>query len=76
MKVKVISLEKCAATPQTIALVKEVAGEMGVVISLEHTIVNTREEAVLQRHIGSPTVHINGLDVEPDAREIKQFGVT
>jgi 3-keto-L-gulonate-6-phosphate decarboxylase len=76
MKVKVISLEKCAATFRTIALVKEVARETGVVINLEHIIVKTPEDAVAQRHIGSPTVQINGLDAEPGAREIKQFGVT
>jgi hypothetical protein len=76
MKVKVISLEKCAATFLTIALVKEVAREMGVVINLEHTIVKSSEDAVAQRHIGSPTVQINGLDAEPGAREIKQYGIT
>ena len=42
----------------------------------EHAIVKTPEDAVVQRHIGSPTVQINGLDIDPGAREIKQFGVT
>ena len=76
MKVKVVSLEKCSATPPTISLVKDVAGEMGIAISLEHLVVKTQEEAITQRHIGSPTVQINDLDIEPGARKIKQFGVT
>ena len=71
-----ISLEKCPATAETIGLVNEAARELGIAISLEHTIVQTPEDAVLLRHIGSPTVQINGLDVEPGAREIKQFGIT
>jgi hypothetical protein len=71
-----ISLEKCSATPQTITLVKEVAREMGLSINFEHAIVKTPEDAVAHRHIGSPTVQINGLDIDPGAREIKQFGVT
>jgi hypothetical protein len=76
MKVKVVSLEKCSATDRTIALINEVAEETGLEINLEHAIVKTREDAVAQRHIGSPTVQINDLDIEPGAREIKQFGVT
>jgi hypothetical protein len=76
MKVKVVSLEKCSATDRTIALINEVAEETGLEINLEHAIVKTREDAVAQRHIGSPTVQINDLDIEPGARKIKQFGVT
>ena len=76
MNVKVISIEKCSATPLTISLVKDVAGEMGIAVSLEHIVVKTRDDAVAQRHIGSPTVQINDLDIDPGAREITQFGVT
>ena len=76
MKVKVVSLENCGATPPTIALVKEVAAEMDLAVDLEHAIVKTPGDAVMQRHIGSPTVQINGLDIDPGARGIEQFGVT
>jgi len=53
-----------------------VAAEIGLEINLEHVIVKTREDAFLQRHIGSPTVQINGRDIDPGAREINQFGIT
>ena len=76
MNVKVISLEKCGATPPTISLVENVASEMGIKITLEHMVIKTREEAIAQRHIGSPTIQINGIDIDPGAREINQFGVT
>jgi hypothetical protein len=76
MQVKVVSLEKCGATPPTIALVKETAREMGIAIDLKHLIVRTPEEAKEHRHIGSPTVLIEGRDIDPGARDIKQFGVT
>jgi len=76
MHVKVISLDKCSATPPTISLVEEVAGEMGLTYTLEHIVVKTAEEAAQAGHIGSPTVQINGRDIEPAAREIKHFGVT
>ena len=76
MKVTVVSLEKCDATPAAISLSEDVAGEMGVKINIEHIQVKTREDAIVHRHIGSPTVRINGLDIEPVAREHKQYGVT
>jgi hypothetical protein len=69
-------LEKCNATQPTIALVKETAGEMGISINFVHIVVNTTEEAYEHRHIGSPTVQINGLDIDPLARDITQFGIT
>jgi len=76
MNVKVISIGKCSATHPTIALLEEVASEMGITITLEHIVVKTREEAIAFRHIGSPTIQINGRDIDPGAREINQFGVT
>ena len=76
MHVKVISLDRCQATPQTIRLVEEVAREMGLAIKLEHVIVQTPEEAEAHRHIGSPTVLVDGRDIEPAAREANRFGIT
>ena len=76
MKVKVVSLEQCSATERTMSLVNEVAKDLGVTINLEHIIVRTLQETVVHRHIGSPTVQINGLDIEPGARQVNQFGLT
>ena len=76
MHVKIVSLEKCSSTQPTIALVKKSAGELGISINFEHIVVNTAEEAYEHRHIGSPTVQINGLDIDPFARDITQFGIT
>ena len=76
MKVKVISLEKCSATLPTIKLVKNMADELSIIIDFEHVVVKTPEEAREHRLIGSPTVQINGIDIEPQARKITQFGIT
>ena len=76
MKVKVVSLEKCSATDSTISLVKEIAGEMSVEMEFEHVIVKTPEDAIVHRHIGSPTVQINGIDIDPGARAASQYGIT
>ena len=52
------------------------AEEIGLEIRIERVIV--RSDADVQRHkfLGSPTVRINGLDVEPSARSSTQYGFT
>lgn len=76
MKVKIVSLAGCTATPPTLALVRETAKELAVEIDLEHVVVTSKEEAVTHRHIGSPTVQVNGLDIDPEMRKIEQFGIS
>jgi len=76
MQVTVVSLEKCSATQPTIKLVQETAKELGQNIDFKHVIVKTQEDANKYRHIGSPTVQINGIDIDPQARNITQFGIT
>jgi hypothetical protein len=76
MQVTVVSLEKCSATQATIELVKETAKELNINIAFKHVVVKTPEDANEHRHIGSPTVQINGIDIDPQARNITQFGIT
>ena len=76
MRVRVISLEKCDATPQTIASINDIAAQMGVEIDLEHIVISTEEEARLYRHIGSPTVQVEGEDIESQARVVQRFSLS
>ncbi len=76
LNIKVLSIKKCTATPPTIELVQSVAKEMNVAIDLKRVIVETPEVAKKERFIGSPSVRINGLDIDPAARKINSFGVT
>ena len=75
LKVKVASLERCGATQPTIDLVKNTAKELGLAIDFEYVAISTREQANSHRHLGSPTIQINGLDIEPAARNADQFGI-
>lgn len=76
MRVKIISLQGCAATPPAIALVHEVAQDLDLAIDFDHVIITTAAEARVHRHIGSPTVQIAGLDIDPGVRDVEQFGVS
>jgi hypothetical protein len=76
MDVKVISLKGCNAAVETIDLVKMTAKKLGLSIEPESIVVNTTKEAIEHRHIGGPTVQVNGLDIEPAARSIEQFYIS
>ena len=76
MRVKVISLENCDGTQATIELVKKTAEKMGIPIDFEHVIVHTQEDARLHRLIGSPTVQVDGVDIDPEARTHQRYSLT
>jgi hypothetical protein len=69
-------MDGCAATPATVALIREAAAAFGTPISLEQTQIETEAQAVEARFLGSPTVQVNGRDIEPDARASRDFGLT
>ncbi len=76
MDIKVLGIKGCEATSRTIELVKSVSQSMDIHIALDTVIIESQEQAQNEHFIGSPTVKINGLDIEPEARDAKFFGVT
>jgi hypothetical protein len=74
--IRVLYMDGCAATPATVALIREVAAALGTPISLEQMRIETEAQAVALRFLGSPTVQVNGRDIEPDARASLDFGLT
>jgi hypothetical protein len=76
VKVQVLHLAGCPATAATIRLVEEVACTLGVSINLESVLVETAEQAQALAFLGSPTVQVEGRDIEPEARTRQDFGLT
>jgi hypothetical protein len=69
-------MAECAATPGTVQLVESIARSMGISIALERLLVKTPEEAEALAFLGSPTVQVDGRDIEPEARTRNDFGLT
>ncbi|MDH7488793.1 MAG: thioredoxin family protein [Anaerolineae bacterium] len=76
VQVKVVCTEGCANTPPTIQRIREVAAELGIPIELTQVLVSTEEKAQEHRFLGSPTVLVNGLDLDPTMRSQTAFGFT
>jgi hypothetical protein len=69
-------MAECPATPGTVRLLESVARDMGISIAVEHVLVETPEHAQALAFLGSPTVQVDGRDIEPGARTRLDFGLT
>jgi len=76
LDVRILYTEGCANTPQTVQLVRDVAQDLGISIDVRKVLVTTQEQANELAFLGSPTVHVNNLDIDPAARTASTFGFT
>ena len=57
------------------SLVRSLVAKKGIEERIVETIVGTAEEAVELRFPGSPTVRVNGRDIEPEAETKQDYGL-
>ena len=74
IKAKVLFTEGCGDTPPTMDLVRKTASEMGLEVELETIRVIDQNQAEELKFLGSPTVLIDDLDIEPAARDSTLYG--
>jgi hypothetical protein len=75
LRIEILYFDGCPHSGQAYDRVLEVLREEGV--SGEIVKVNVTDNTIAQAvgFLGSPSIRINGLDVEPDARSSKAFGM-
>lgn len=56
--------------------VRSVAARLGIEIDLRSVRVESPNDAVRERFLGSPTVRVNGVDVDPSAGDRRDFGLS
>jgi hypothetical protein len=72
-RVEILYFEGCPNHGPARALVERLAGELRVEPQIELVEVADREAAVELRFLGSPTVRVDGVDVEPGVAERRGF---
>jgi len=73
MRIEVLYFQGCPNHVPTVELVRQVASELAVDADLREVEVQTAEDAQRLRFLGSPSVHVDGLDVDPRARHRNDF---
>jgi len=68
IQVHILYSEGCEPTPPTVSQVRSVAKELGLNIDLQMILVENEAQAKKLGFFGSPTVRINGRDIDPNAR--------
>ena len=71
MRIEVLHWEGCPSTPEALDLLREVLAERGVTDEVEIREVTTQAEAEALRFPGSPTIRIDGRDVDPAGAEAR-----
>jgi hypothetical protein len=75
MKIEVLYIDGCPHFPATVDAVKKSLAQLGLTCPITEMSVTDQNMAVRFGFLGSPTVRINGLDIEPSARQRTAFGM-
>jgi hypothetical protein len=71
--VDVLYVEECPNYPDTLALVQRVGTELGIDVELRTTLIADQAAAEGARFPGSPTVRVDGRDVEPGSQPPAEY---
>ncbi len=74
MTIEVLYFEGCPNFEATLNRVNQILKDLGMKQKVLEVIITTPKMAESFRFLGSPTVLVNGLDVEPSARNSNQIG--
>jgi len=75
MKIEVLYFEDCPYHLPTLERIRQVLREETCNAEVREVLVPNVETAHKVRFLGSPTVRINGIDIEPTAKDRRDFGL-
>jgi mercuric ion transport protein len=76
MKVEVLYFEGCPNRVPTVERVREALQSEDQPTEIREIEVRTQAEAESLAFLGSPSVRVNGVDIEPEARNLKSYGLS
>jgi len=75
MRIELLYFEGCPSYEALLPALRELLVVEGIEDEIELRRVETPEDAERERFLGSPTVRIDGVDVDPGASEREDFGL-
>jgi hypothetical protein len=57
-----------------VTLLEEFCNQKNIEISLDYIVIKSEEDLKNHKFIGSPSIRINNLDVDPNSRTITDYG--
>jgi hypothetical protein len=74
MKIEFLYFENCAGHVPALSLLEQILLENNTVVSIEKIEVTSPEQAIQHRFLGSPSIRINGKDIEGQ-EEASEYGL-
>jgi glutaredoxin len=68
-QIEVLTFAGCPHARPALELVERLVTELALEASIRHVDVSDRRQAESHRFLGSPTIRVNGRDIEPGAGE-------
>lgn len=75
-RIEILVFDGCPNAQPARELVERVAGELDITPAVETVVVREADTAARARFLGSPTIRVNGRDVEPGAEERRDYVVS
>lgn len=75
MRIELLYFEGCPGYEALLPALRELLASEGVEDEVELRRIETVEDAEREGFLGSPTVRIDGVDIDPGAGERKDFGL-
>ena len=76
MRIEVLYFNGCPNHALAVARVKQIAVGLGVQEKVEEIEVTSLAQAQRLRFLGSPTVRVNGVDIDPSVRQRTTYGLS
>ena len=74
-KVEILYFDGCPSHEALLPRLRELMEEAGLTVPIELTHVTSVEDAERERFLGSPTLRVDGDDVDPTAGECSDYGL-
>ena len=74
--IEIFYFEGCPHHVETVALTRRVVAESGVQAEIREVPISSEAEVIRMKFLGSPSVRVNGIDIEPEARERTAFAMS
>ena len=75
MKIELLVFDGCPNSEPTEKLIRETVSELGGDVKIEVVTVLDNYDAVAKRFLGSPSVRVNGKDLEIEENETTQYSM-
>ena len=74
--IEILYFAGCPNFRPAVDLAERVVADLGVDARIHQVEIDSADEAVRRRFLGSPSIHVNGRDIEPGAGRRTDFAVS